>query len=284
MAFLHHHTYNPGTMADDLDLDRNLELVRRGFDPTQVQRLVGSLSDTLKALTAENETLRERLAEVEERKAAPKASSPADDVISVWSRETTELLDAARHNVARVMERATADGEALVVRADAEAAAIREKAAADSERVNVLAAKRSDEIVSDANVKARTIVGDAEQLASTTVADADQQAASTIADAGRRAMQSVAVAEASAAQVVADADAHRAEAEAEAQMAVAAGAAKLDQLSAKFSETKRQLAEMEAARRVLRDQLRGARNQLDALVTLADDTPTSTKERANDQR
>lgn len=282
-------------MVDDLDLDKNLEMVRRGFDPTQVQRLVGSLSGTLKALTAENESLRERLAELEEREAAPKASNPADDVISVWSRETTELLDAARQNVARVMERATADGQALVAKAETDAAAIREKATADAERVNVLATKRADEVVSDANVKARNIVGEAKQLAATTVADADQQAATTIAnadqqasatvtDADRRAAQTLAAAEATAAQVIADADAHRSEAEAEAQMAVAAGAAKLDQLSAKFSETKRQLAELEAARRVLRDQLRGARNQLDALVTLADETPTPTKERANDQR
>ena len=46
--------------ADDLAGDR-LELVRRGYDPYQVQRLVSTLATELKALVAENDALRARL-------------------------------------------------------------------------------------------------------------------------------------------------------------------------------------------------------------------------------
>ena len=46
--------------ADSLAGDR-LEIVRQGYDPYQVQRLVSTLATELKALVAENDALRARL-------------------------------------------------------------------------------------------------------------------------------------------------------------------------------------------------------------------------------
>ena len=46
--------------ADNVSGDR-LEVVRRGYDPYQVQRLVSTLATELKALAAENDALRGRL-------------------------------------------------------------------------------------------------------------------------------------------------------------------------------------------------------------------------------
>ena len=46
--------------ADNVSGDR-LEIVRRGYDPYQVQRLVSTLATELKALAAENDALRGRL-------------------------------------------------------------------------------------------------------------------------------------------------------------------------------------------------------------------------------
>ncbi|MCE9621766.1 MAG: hypothetical protein K8R99_05410 [Actinomycetia bacterium] len=46
--------------ADNLSGDR-LEIVRHGYDPYQVQRLVSTLANELKALAAENDALRGRL-------------------------------------------------------------------------------------------------------------------------------------------------------------------------------------------------------------------------------
>ncbi len=46
--------------TDDIAGDK-LELVRRGYDPYQVQRLVSTLATELKALVAENDDLRARL-------------------------------------------------------------------------------------------------------------------------------------------------------------------------------------------------------------------------------
>lgn len=52
--------------ADNLASDK-LELVRRGYDPYQVQRLVATLATELKALVAENDALRARLADAPAR-------------------------------------------------------------------------------------------------------------------------------------------------------------------------------------------------------------------------
>lgn len=46
--------------ADNLAGDK-LEIVRHGYDPYQVQRLVSTLANELKALSAENDALRMRL-------------------------------------------------------------------------------------------------------------------------------------------------------------------------------------------------------------------------------
>ena len=119
-------------MAAEIDFENDLEIVRRGYDPQKVQRLVASLAEELKTLAAENASLREQFAQLEQREAEPKSSQP-DDVISVWSRETTDLLEVARQNVARVMEKATAEAAALVAIAENDAETIRAQAVADAD-------------------------------------------------------------------------------------------------------------------------------------------------------
>ena len=83
------------------ELDQQLEIVRRGYDPHQVQRLVGSLAGELKALASENAGLREQLAAAEARPAEPPSHSltAGDDATAARSRETADVLDAARLNV-----------------------------------------------------------------------------------------------------------------------------------------------------------------------------------------
>jgi len=141
-------------------MDNDLELVRRGFDPGQVQQLVGQLSSELKTMSAENERLRARVDELEHAPAA--ASAPAnDDILSYWGQQTNDLLAAARTSIANVTEKATADAAAAVAAGETAGAAIRQRATLDAE-----------DIVGDARHQAAGIIADAEAAKANVEAEA----------------------------------------------------------------------------------------------------------------
>lgn len=129
-------------------MDSELELVRKGFDPGQVQQLVGDLSAELKTMAAENDRLRARVAELEQR--PPSAPSTPDDVFGLWSQETNALLDAARSSIASVTEKATADAAAAVAAGETAAAAIRQRGQLDADGLVAEARKQSAAIIADA--------------------------------------------------------------------------------------------------------------------------------------
>ena len=72
-------------MADsefDGRLDGRLDTVKRGFDPQQVKRLVGTLSAELKSLDSENASLRQQL-DLAKLGSAATASRATDEIISM---------------------------------------------------------------------------------------------------------------------------------------------------------------------------------------------------------
>jgi len=88
---------------DNLSGDK-LEIVRHGYDPYQVQRLVSTLANELKALSAENDALRARLNDAPvrsrdatggfvERRAQP--STPATVLENAELRENLRWARAA---------------------------------------------------------------------------------------------------------------------------------------------------------------------------------------------
>lgn len=229
-----------------MDLDHNLELVRRGYDPHQVQRLVGALRDELRAVATENAELRAHLSDPSTPvpdatpESSTRAATPATDAaIAVWASETLEMLAASRTNLAHVMEQAEVDSSALVADAEQEAAGIRDSAEAEAARILEQATTRANE----------------------TVSQAERQAAANVADA----------------------ETHRAAVEAEIQMLKASAQADLDQRSAELNSTSQQLADLEAHRRGVSEQLRATRTQLDSLFSLVDDSPSASREHANEQ-
>lgn len=127
-------------MTGSGNVDNDLELVRRGFDPSQVQQLVGQLSAELKTMAAENDRLRARVGELE---AAPAATTPSD-IFGMWSKETNALMDAARASIASVTDKATADAAAALAAGETAATAIRQRAQIDAEGI-VAEAKRQAE-------------------------------------------------------------------------------------------------------------------------------------------
>lgn len=146
-------------MVGDNGMDNDLELVRRGFDPSQVQQLVGQLSTELKTMAAENDRLRARVAELE--KAPPPVGSTPNDVFEHWSKETNDLLDAARASIASVTEKATADAAAALAAGETAATAIRQRATLDAEG-----------IVAEGRSSAAIIVAEAEAVKARLEADA----------------------------------------------------------------------------------------------------------------
>ena len=120
-------------MVGDNGMDNDLELVRRGFDPSQVQQLVSQLSAALKTMAAENDRLRARVADLE--KAPPPVGSTPNDVFEHWSKETNDLLAAARTSIASVTEKATADAAAALAAGETAATAIRQRATLDAEGI-----------------------------------------------------------------------------------------------------------------------------------------------------
>jgi cell division septum initiation protein DivIVA len=146
-------------MVGDNGMDNDLELVRRGFDPTQVQQLVGDLSAELKTMAAENDRLRARVAELE--KAPPPVGSSPNDVFEHWSKETNDLLDAARASIASVTEKATADAAAALAAGETAAAAIRQRAVLDAENAVAEGRGAAAVIVAEAEAQKARLEADA---------------------------------------------------------------------------------------------------------------------------
>ena len=114
-------------------VDNDIEMVRRGFDPSQVQQLVGQLSGELKTMAAENDQLRARVAELEA--SARPVPTTSNDIFTHWSKETNDLMDAARASIRSVTERATADAAAALAAGETAATAIRQRAQIDAEGI-----------------------------------------------------------------------------------------------------------------------------------------------------
>ncbi len=146
-------------------MDNDLELVRRGFDPSQVQQLVGQLSSELKTMAAENDQLRARVAELESGVAhsTPMAApTTANDIFAHWSQETNDLMAAARASIQSVTERATADAAAALAAGETAATAIRQRAQIDAEAILAEARRQADESAASAAADRARVEADAQ--------------------------------------------------------------------------------------------------------------------------
>lgn len=243
-----------------------LELVRRGYDPEQVHRIMATLSAELKAVAADNERLR---AEVERLSAAP--PSPNVDVFAEWNRETTELLQTARNNVERVMAKANADAAALTDAANADAASIRAAAQADADRV--LQAARAE--AADVNAEVVTIRSDAHAEAKKIVQMAHAEAAEINTEAARNAAASVERSQQQGAEIIAAADRRAAEIDREAEATRAAIAANIGQARSEVETMHRQVVDLEAQRQAIRGRLVDVQSDLRNLLNTVTEVAAS---------
>jgi cell division septum initiation protein DivIVA len=154
-----------------------LNVVRRGYDPAQVQRLVGDLASELKTLSDESEVLRARVQELE--RSGPAAGTETSggnhtvavgsDVFSHWSRETNALLDAARAAV-----------EAVRAEAAADAMAMRASARAEADQLLAAARREADEMIAAAQLHHRVAKSEADAVRATVEREVRAELASTL--------------------------------------------------------------------------------------------------------
>ncbi len=154
-------------MTGSGNVENDLELVRRGFDPSQVQQLVGQLSAELKTMAAENDRLLIRVTDLE---SASAATTP-NDIFGLWSKETNQLMDAARASIASVTDKATADAAAALAAGETAATAIRQRAQIDAEGIVADAKRQAEQTAADAAAEKARV--EAEAQASVDRADAD---------------------------------------------------------------------------------------------------------------
>jgi len=95
------------------DVERQLPIVRRGYDPYEVQRLMGALSNEMRALAATNLELKQRLARAERPLHA--VPTPADSPeLDHTRRHAAELLAAAEREGNTIRQRARLDADRIV--------------------------------------------------------------------------------------------------------------------------------------------------------------------------
>ena len=87
------------------DLQQRLPLVRRGYDPYEVQRVVGDLTSEIAALQRANHELRQRLIAATPRELPPPTEPAALD--------PNEVLHDARLLAQRVLEQAAHEADAM---------------------------------------------------------------------------------------------------------------------------------------------------------------------------
>jgi cell division septum initiation protein DivIVA len=123
----------------------SFQLVRRGFDPVEVQAFARSVGAELERLHSDNESLRNKVTRLESR-----ATADLDEnlIAEYLGEETTRLLNAARETAAGIVARAearakttteTAQDDARRMRADAKADAASERDRAENDAREMIA-------------------------------------------------------------------------------------------------------------------------------------------------
>ena len=142
-------------------------IVRRGYDPEQVEAFATAASDELKRLIEENRQLKVRIEQrptpAEPAALAARQEPSETSVIDHWGEETTKLLNAAKENVQNVVAQAEERAARIVVDANEKAARIVAEATARAENHERQAKARADELTADAHAIRSRMVTAAEE-------------------------------------------------------------------------------------------------------------------------
>lgn len=172
-------------------------IVRRGFDPIEVQGFARGVSAELSRLQQEIADLRVALAEAEKR---AEVGIDEDVVLEFLGAESSRLLADARKTAQQVKARAEDQAAKLVAEANSEAHTVRAEAQTFSADMRKAAEDHSSQTAAEADRNARALVTGAKRESDQTIRNAENHSARLIAQA-----------ESDAAHIIADAEQHREE-------------------------------------------------------------------------
>lgn len=194
------------TTSADAVSRASFPLVRRGFDPIEVQGFSRAVASELTRLHQEIGDLREALGEAERRAAV---GIDEDVVLEFLGAESSRLLADARATAQQVKARAEDHAARAVAAAESEAHTIRAEAQTYSADVHKAADDRAKQTATEAERNARSLVTSAKRESDAMIADAEERSANLIAATEARAAAMIATAERERDAVLADLAARR---------------------------------------------------------------------------
>ena len=150
----------------------SFQLVRRGYDPLEVQAFARAVSAELQRLARENEELRAEVRRVHALGAQPQhahqpvapapAPAPVDEatVAQYLGSETTRLLQAARDTAAGIIHRAEQRADEVVAVAEHDARRIRDEGVGEAAHERRVAADEARKLIADATDHRRTTLAE----------------------------------------------------------------------------------------------------------------------------
>ena len=180
------------TTSADAVARASVPLVRRGFDPIEVQGFARAVSSELGRLHQEIGDLRTALGESERRAAV---GIDEDVVLEFLGEESARMLADARSTAQQVRARAEDHATRTVAAAESDAHSIRAEAQTYSADVHKAADQRAKDSAAEADRNARSLVTSAKRESDQLISDAEQRAAALIAATEATAAAMIAAAE-----------------------------------------------------------------------------------------
>lgn len=143
---------SPGEVAH-----AEFQVVRRGYDPVEVQAFARAVSAELQRLAAENADLREQNAALETR---ANAGMDEKSIADYLGDETTRLLTAARDTAAGVVNRAEEKARVAVETATEDSARMRSEARDDAANERRRASDDARQMIAEATAHRRQMLSD----------------------------------------------------------------------------------------------------------------------------
>lgn len=135
----------------------SFQIVRRGYDPLEVQAFARAVSAELQRLSQENQELR-----AQARSSGSRPGEPLDEtsVAQYLGSETTRLLQAARDTAAGIVQRAEERAEEIVARSEVDARRIRDEGVSDAAHERRVAADEARRLIADAAEQRRLVLSE----------------------------------------------------------------------------------------------------------------------------
>ncbi len=144
------------TLSDEIPAGSGFQLVKRGYDPVEVQAFAKAVSAELQRLSDENRRLKATIAETE----AQPAHIDEQSVAQFLGKETSRLLDVARTTSADVVARAEGKAAAIVEEAHKRSDTIKQEAQNEAAKVRLEAKEEARTAQSTATgIRQQTLLG-----------------------------------------------------------------------------------------------------------------------------